>query len=502
MKKKFIPLKISTVALMFMPIVTMAATGPGISIDGSMAGQDTGLISSDSLSNISTIDGIPTAEFNGISVSFNQSTGQWEGTNPSNGSDSGVSSGVPSGPKFTVTSQCGSGTNADVTIQATLYDALSDYELYVDGHRVGTLNAGNRNFWNGQVHFTPTVLSLEGNRTYDIMVLDRVLFGWESWRESVTHTTPDCTQPLFCDLSTYSGDLNQCGTIVIPESIVTPIAHIEVSSTKVYIDQTPNVSYRKVVGTGGNACELQRQVPGGGWQNISKSDGSMVTIPQTLSSVGTWNYRAQCSGPSGVSDWVYASILAVYPPPTLNLSVRPTVPASIDSNKTKYKGTGTLSWNSTWTTGLCDASSQPIGFWSGSKPLNSSRDLSNELTAANTTFILSCLGLDGTRITKGVGLGVEYGTGAEIKVTCNTKTGDSIIVRKGETCRVEWKTGTSEPRYCVLRAGLAPFLNPLTTTEGSTTYTVNGEVTLFTDCEDGNNLDSVNVKVLPEFQET
>ena len=88
-----------------------------------------------------------------------------------------------------------------------------------------------------------------------------------------------------------------------------------------------------------------------------------------------------------------------------------------------------------------------------------------------------------------------YGTGADV-------TACKSVVRKDETFCLNWDTGTSVPQYCVIQAGTVVIAGPLQSKTGSLDWSIAGETEFTLNCEEGGNINSTTVKVLPEFQET
>jgi len=89
------------------------------------------------------------------------------------------------------------------------------------------------------------------------------------------------------------------------------------------------------------------------------------------------------------------------------------------------------------------------------------------------------------------------------------------LVRKGEAVTLTYNTGAANPAQCVLKAGPVVLVSDLpdngdqsaSCSDGSVgadrtyTYEVNGEVDVTFECE-GQLIDTLRIKVLPDFQET
>ncbi len=102
---------------------------------------------------------------------------------------------------------------------------------------------------------------------------------------------------------------------------------------------------------------------------------------------------------------------------------------------------------------------------------------------------------------------VEYGKDACVSNTsCDGGGGStvppSVIVRKGTEVPIDWNVGTSDPANCVLRAGNVVIAGPFSRDSGTTNFTAIGETVITLDCEDGNNVSSMLIRVLPDIQET
>lgn len=176
------------------------------------------------------------------------------------------------------------------------------------------------------------------------------------------------------------------------------------------------------------------------------------------------------------------------PPPTVDLTANPT--------QVNYKETSTLTWTSQNTVGSCVAT----GGWSGNKVANNMIGETTQPLTAATTFYLTCSGQTGTTPARDQQtVQVIYGEGGDIKVNDD----DKATVYKDDEVKISWDVGTSAPENCVIKAGEI-VIKTLNSDEGigDLIRSVIGETVFTLDCEDGNNIDSASVKVLPEFQET
>ena len=214
---------------------------------------------------------------------------------------------------------------------------------------------------------------------------------------------------------------------------------------------------------------------------ISSNSHSVSINPDT-----NYNWSVQaCAG--GACSSEQSSSFSCPAPPSVTLTA--------DQYTVPYNTGTTLRWNSNHTN-TCSAS----GAWSGSKSVSGSEPTA--LLTEQTTYYLQCSGPRGTTAPAAATINIEYGTGADISVNCGAQTGNSVTVRKGQICPINWNTGTSAPANCTLRAGAVVLSSPLTTQTGTYDWEVFGETTVYLDCEGGNNLDSFDVRILPEFQET
>lgn len=117
----------------------------------------------------------------------------------------------------------------------------------------------------------------------------------------------------------------------------------------------------------------------GAWSGSKSTSGSQSTGTLTANST----FSLSCSGAGGsTSKSVSVTVNAPSPAPTVSLSANPTSVTSGDA--------AMLTWSSTNATS-CIAS----GDWSGSKPTSGSASTGG-LTAATSTFTLSCTGPGGT----------------------------------------------------------------------------------------------------------
>lgn len=176
------------------------------------------------------------------------------------------------------------------------------------------------------------------------------------------------------------------------------------------------------------------------------------------------------------------------PPPTVDLNANPA--------QVNYKETSTLTWTSQNTVGSCVAT----GGWSGNKVANNMIGETTQPLTAATTFYLTCSGQTGTTPARDQQtVQVIYGEGGDIKVNDD----DKATVYKDDEVKISWDVGTSAPENCVIKAGEI-VIKTLNSGEevGDLIRSVIGETVFTLDCEDGNNIDSATVKVLPEFQET
>jgi len=172
-----------------------------------------------------------------------------------------------------------------------------------------------------------------------------------------------------------------------------------------------------------------------------------------------------------------------------------------------------------WTTERAD-SCAVSGGWTGSRAVNGDEP-TGPLKLA-TTYIMQCTKHSNNQsVTDSVTVNVEYGKCAQMEVE------GSSIVRRNSDVKLNWNVGTSDPANCVIRVGQADVSGPLSEYEGTDdaiganscsvgddvngpetgrggtfTYKVTGETEFVLDCEDGHNKSQVQVKVLPEFQET
>ena len=192
----------------------------------------------------------------------------------------------------------------------------------------------------------------------------------------------------------------------------------------------------------------------------------------------SWSVRA-CAG-GECSAWQAGANFTCYAPPTVSLTA--------DQYSIPYNTSTTLRWTSQYTNS-CSAS----GAWSGSKPLSGSESTGN--LTKQTTYLLQCSGPRGSTSPSSATISMIYGTGADV-------TACKSVVRKDESFCLNWDTGTSVPQYCVIQAGTVVIAGPLQSKTGSLDWSIAGETEFTLNCEEGGNINSTTVKVLPEFQET
>ena len=93
-----------------------------------------------------------------------------------------------------------------------------------------------------------------------------------------------------------------------------PTASISQVQSTTASGQSFTVTYGRGGGGPAISCVLQRQAPGGSYTQIHSNTGGTTTGSETLSTPGTYYYRAQCYGTGGYSSWSTISHLVVGPP--------------------------------------------------------------------------------------------------------------------------------------------------------------------------------------------
>ena len=263
--------------------------------------------------------------------------------------------------------------------------------------------------------------------------------------------------------------------------VAPPIATISQSKTSTETNESFNITYGRSGGGAATSCTLERQNPGGSFTQINSNGGNTSNVSESLSTAGTYSYRAQCTGQGGSSSWSSLAHSVIVPPPTLSFTA--------DQYTIPYNTATTLRWTSANATS-CTAG----GDWSGSKATNGNE--STDSLVSPLTYLLQCSNSLGQSTSPtSITINLEYGAGASIEV-------DTPIVRRDSSVTATWSTGSSIPANCQIKTGSVVLESPLASTTGSFDYPINGEVILAIDCEDGLNTDEVIIKVLPTFQES
>jgi hypothetical protein len=109
--------------------------------------------------------------------------------------------------------------------------------------------------------------------------------------------------------------------------------------------------------------------------------------------------------------------------------------------------------------------------------------------------MMQCFGVQNRSVTRAVTVNIQYGENGKIE-PC-----ESLVRRNQQIC-INYDTGTSEPQYCVVRAGNTTIQGPLSQQRGTFNWTITGETDINLYCEEGGHTQSATVRVLPEFQET
>lgn len=223
--------------------------------------------------------------------------------------------------------------------------------------------------------------------------------------------------------------------------------------------------------------------------------GTSVSVPITPGTTYPWRVRACRGGACG--NWQNSSFRCD-PPPQLDLQANPTT--------VRYDNPSTLTWTSSWTAPTCQAQ---FG-WSGNRPNQNTSGESTGNLITNTSYRLICPAqfdfspaIDDATVSV-----ISCVSGAKVATSKN-------LVRKGETVTLSYNTGAANPAQCTLKAGPVILVDNLadngdrsaSCTDGSAatdrtyTYEVNGEVDITWECE-GQLIDTLRIRVLPEFQET
>lgn len=414
-----------------------APQGPGVSINGSLAGTAT----NGAVSGISTQNGSISGTFQGISVGFNSVSGQWEGSTFHGGEGGG--GGGQTGPTCSgctyVPPPQPPATPQDPT-------GLTHY-CSADGSSV-TLR------WNA---VTVSALPMTKHNLFSLRDLRSLLMthsahaagGDGGYDSGVKPPNDGAYQP-----NTSYGDATVRYPVMVSQNGAydNPVFSSEVTGTSVTVGVVPGNEY-------------------------------------------SWRVRACSRGVCG--NWQNSSFRCA-PPPSVDLNADPTT--------VRYNSPSKLTWTSIYTAPVCQAQ---FG-WSGNRPnQNTSGEGTGNLTAATNYRLICPAQYDFPPAIDDVTVNVtSCVAGAKVSASKN-------LVRKGEAVTLTYNTGAANPAQCVLKAGSVTLVDNLADngdrsascsdgsagTDRTYTYEANGEVDITWECE-GQLIDTLRIKVLPEFQET
>ena len=199
--------------------------------------------------------------------------------------------------------------------------------------------------------------------------------GWAGARAVAgTFTTPALTQTTTYTLTCSGQGGSGSGSTTVTVSPATPPPTLTLTATPNAVTQGGSSSLSWTT-TNATSC-----VASGDWSGARNTSGTEST--GALSTVRTYSYTLNCSGPGGTTGQTATVAVSATPPvPTVSISANPT--------QVGNGGTSTLTWSSTSATS-CTAS----GGWSGSRP-TSGTFVTPALTQS-TTFVLACTGAGGT----------------------------------------------------------------------------------------------------------
>ncbi len=269
-----------------------------------------------------------------------------------------------------------------------------------------------------------------------------------------------------------------------------PTATISQSSASTQTGQAFTVTYGRSGGGTATSCTLQRRSPGGSFGNIHSNNGGTSVVNQTLSTSGTWSYRANCTGPGGTSAWVSLNHTVTFPSPTVTLRVRNTTDNTgwTPNNITIDVGDQiALNWTST-NASSCSGNN----FSTGGAPNGTQNNVTEPTLGTSIAYTVQCTGLNGSSVNDVISVSA---IGEPPTITT-----DDPIVKVGDETEIEWDTKDVPPEDCSV-FGPGVDISPLTNPTGSETVTITAESTYVIDCG-ANGKDEVTIRVLPIIQET
>jgi hypothetical protein len=199
--------------------------------------------------------------------------------------------------------------------------------------------------------------------------------GWSGARATAgTLTTSALTQTTTYTLTCSGLGGSGSGSTTVTVSPVTPAPTLTLTATPSAITQGGSSTLSWTT-TNATSC-----VASGDWNGSRNTSGTEST--GALSTVRTYSYTLNCSGPGGTTGRTATVAVSATPPvPTVSISANPT--------QVGNGGTSTLTWTSSNATS-CTASSG----WSGNRP-TSGTFVTPALTQS-TSFVLACIGTGGT----------------------------------------------------------------------------------------------------------
>lgn len=157
-----------------------------------------------------------------------------------------------------------------------------------------------------------------------------------------------------------------------------------------------------------------------------------------------------------------------------------------------------LAWNqsSTQNTTSCEVVPPTYNFSTGSAVSGIDSDVEEPIGNSSNSYRIICYGdgssqkIDTATVTTVGGVGARF--------CSDIKT----LVARDSNVSLCWELGTNDPSMCSIRAGdTLVVLSPLPSASGSVAHRMIGEVEFTLDCTGGDS-DTLNVKVLPDLQET
>lgn len=274
-----------------------------------------------------------------------------------------------------------------------------------------------------------------------------------------------------------------------------------VSANSSDLSGCPSSPCTATIDSGGNFEGWFRAIEGGtaqsgGWDGFISLSGSGYG-PERQSGGDISGY-AWGSDVVGWLNFAYAST-DYLAEPTADLKVRITGSEDWEDGLTiQPTDEIELAWNqsSTENTTSCESVPPTHGFSTGSGVSGTDSDVEEPIGNTSNSYRIICYGegdsqkIDTVTVTTAGGVGAQF--------CSSTKT----LVARDSDVNLCWELGTNDPAMCSIRAGNSvTVLSPLPSESGTVTHRMLGEVEFTLDCTGGDS-DTLNVKVLPDLQET